>query len=319
MKTAVVIPCYRVAAHIAEVIAGIPPHIDHIVVVDDTCPQASGEVAAKTGEPRLTVVRHEVNQGVGGAMVTGYRKALDLGCDICVKLDGDGQMDPALIDRFVVPLKEGWADYAKGNRFTDFKALRAMPKVRLFGNSVLSFLLKAASGYWSMMDPTNGYTAIHRRALEEIDLDRLSKRYFFESDMLIRLGEVSAPVVGIPMPAKYGDEQSSLSIGKTLVEFPPKILRGFPAPPDHALFRLRFRHGVGLSAARVPLTLFGLIYGAVEWADSVTNDAPKAIGVVMLAAVPFILGFQMLLQAVAIDIANEPKPRDGRRRSGPLV
>ncbi|OFX14808.1 MAG: glycosyl transferase family 2 [Alphaproteobacteria bacterium RIFOXYD12_FULL_60_8] len=306
-KTAAVIPCYRAAAHVAQVIAAMPSDIEHIIVIDDACPQKSGDVAESLGDSRVVVVRHPVNKGVGGAVVSGYRKALEMNCDIAVKIDGDGQMDPRLAHKFMAPLISGEADYTKGNRFTDFKALSSMPRVRLFGNSVLSFLIKAASGYWSMMDPTNGYTAIHRRALEELDLEKLEERYFFESDLLIRLGEVRAVVRGIPMSAKYGEETSSLSIAQTALEFPPKILNGLLRRMFLRYFVYDFNMVSIYLVLGLPLTVFGLVYGGIEWLDSVSSGAPKATGVIMLAALPLIVGFQMLLQAIAIDIASEPK------------
>lgn len=304
---AVVIPCFRVRAHLADVIAGIPPEVSHIVAVDDRCPERSGEVAAACGDPRVTVVWHEVNQGVGGAVATGYRKAMELGCDVMVKVDGDGQMDPALIGRFIAPLMDGRADYAKGNRFSDFRALQAMPKVRLFGNSVLSFLVKAASGYWTMMDPTNGYTAIHRRVLEELDLDRVAKRYFFESDLLIRLNVVNAVVADVPMAARYGDEESSLSIPRVLLDFPPRLLRGLARRIFLKYFVYDFNMGSLYLALGMPLMLFGLVFGAWEWVLSLTTGVARPVGTVMLVVLPLILGFQLMLQAIAVDMASEPK------------
>ena len=173
MKIGVVIPAYKVLQQIRGVILSLPSTIDHIIVVDDKCPQFSGKEAQKIGDKRVEVLFHERNTGVGGAMATGYKKALELACDIVIKIDGDGQMDPSFIDKLVAPLLEGEADYSKGNRFKDFDALRSMPKIRLFGNSALSFLLKIASGYWNVMDPTNGYTAISAQTLKRLELDTI--------------------------------------------------------------------------------------------------------------------------------------------------
>jgi dolichol-phosphate mannosyltransferase len=304
---AVVIPCYRVAAHIAQVITAMPPSVAYIVAVDDCCPENSGKIAEAVGDPRLTVIRHAENQGVGGAMVTGYRKALELGAEIVVKVDGDGQMDIDELPRLIAPIIAGRADYTKGNRFRDFKALRAMPRVRLFGNSVLSFLIKAASGYWSMMDPTNGYTAIHRKALARLDLDSLDKRYFFESGMLIRLNLVGAVVEDVAIPARYGDEESSLSISRTLVDFPPRIARGFFRRILLKYFLHEFNMGSLYLVFGLPMLLFGMIFGAVEWVDGLITGIPRPIGTVMVAVLPCILGVQLLLQAVAFDMAAEPK------------
>ena len=261
---AVIIPAYRVAAKVAAVIADIPPEVAHIVVVDDACPEGSGDIVAALDNKRLHLVRHTENQGVGGAVVSGYRKALELGADVMVKIDGDGQMDPAILHKIAGPVMSGEADYAKGNRFADFRTLKRMPTVRLLGNSGLSFLLKAASGYWTMLDPTNGYTAIHARALEKLELDRLDRRYFFESDLLIRLGTVSAVVVDVQMEARYADENSSLNIPKTMLEFPGKILRGLLRRLFLRYFIYDFNMASVYLMVSVPLLLFSFLFGIYQ-------------------------------------------------------
>ncbi|MFA5096813.1 MAG: glycosyltransferase family 2 protein [Candidatus Omnitrophota bacterium] len=227
MKIGVVIPAYKVLKQIQEMILSLPSTVDHIIVVDDKCPQFSGREAQKINDQRLTVLYHQRNMGVGGAVITGYKEALKLGCDIIVKVDGDGQMDPLYIDKLISPLFNDEADYSKGNRFADFGVLRSMPRVRLFGNSILSFLIKITSGYWSVMDPTNGYTVIRREMLERIDLNKISKRYFFESDMLMHLNIINAVVVDVSIPSKYSGEESSLSVGNTIALFPFMLLKGF--------------------------------------------------------------------------------------------
>jgi len=171
---AVVIPCFRVSRHVLDVIAGIGPEVSHIYAVDDACPERTGAlIEARCPDPRVRVLTHPENRGVGGAMITGYQAALAAGADIVVKIDGDGQMDPALIARFTRPIASGSADYTKGNRFHDLEDTQAMPRVRLFGNALLSLVNKVASGYWDVMDPTNGYTAIHRCALAALPLAKL--------------------------------------------------------------------------------------------------------------------------------------------------
>jgi len=309
MRTAVVIPCYKVTRHIETVLTGIPNLIHHILVVDDCCPDGSGDIAARSADPRVEVLRHPVNKGVGGAVITGYGRALELGADIVVKMDGDGQMDPDQLPRLLEPLMAGRADYAKGNRFIHYNELKAMPPVRLLGNSGLSFLVKAASGQWTVMDPTNGYTAIHRRALEELELERLAPRYFFESDMLIQLGIAGLPVADVAMPARYGDETSSLAVERVLREFPPLLLKGFLRRLVIRYFIADFNIASLYTAIGLPLLLFGLLTGTVQWVESLTSGVARTAGTVMLAAMPTILGFQLLLQAVAHDVLSAPKPR----------
>ncbi len=308
-RTAVVIPCYRETAHIAEVLESVPPMVDRIIVVDDACPEGSGEIAQRMSrdDPRIEVIFHERNRGVGGATITGYRRALEAGCDIAVKMDGDGQMDAAHLERLIAPLESGRADYAKGNRFHDFEALKRMPGPRLFGNSALTFLVKAASGYWNVMDPTNGYTAIHRRVLERLDLDRLSEDFFFESDMLIGLNMAGAVVVDVPMEARYGDEQSSLKIHKILTRFPGKLVKGMFRRVFFQYFIYDFNMASVYLLVGVPMFLFGVLFGAYHWIDSLVTGSAKPTGTIMLAALPIILSFQMLLQAIQIDIDRTPK------------
>ncbi len=220
LRLAVVIPCYRVRDRILDLLAGIGPEVDRIYCVDDACPEASGTlIETLSRDPRVVVLRHAANRGVGGAMITGYRRALEDGADVVIKIDGDGQMDPGLIAPFVTPIAAGIADYTKGNRFSDPATLRTMPPVRLLGNAVLSFLTKLSTGYWSVADPTNGFTAIHGNVLRMLPLDVVSEDYFFESDMLFRLGIAGAVIAEVPMRAVYRDEPSSLRIGRIVLPF----------------------------------------------------------------------------------------------------
>lgn len=307
MRIAAVIPAYRVVNQIKDVISSLPDNIGHIIVVDDKCPDFSGKESQKINDDRVVVLYHDENKGVGGAVVTGYKKAVELDCDIIVKIDGDGQMDTSYIDRLIAPLINNEADYTKGNRFMDFYALRTMPKIRLFGNSILSFLLKIASGYWNIIDPTNGYTAIHRRALDKLNLDRLSRGYFFESDMLINLGIINAVVKDIDIPAKYGDEDSSLNIVKIALQFPQKLIKGF----IKRLFLKYFIYDFNMASVYIlvglPMFVFGIFFGIVEWLDSIINGTVKTAGTIMLVALPIIVSFQMLLQAINIDINSIPR------------
>jgi glycosyltransferase involved in cell wall biosynthesis len=306
---AVVIPAYRVADHILDVLSSIPEIVDHIIVVDDACPEGSGRKAESVKRKGLVVVYHEQNKGVGGAVVTGYKKALKLGCEIVIKMDGDGQMDPSYIERLADPLVRDDADYAKGNRFRDFTALKSMPQGRLFGNSALSFLVKIASGYWDIMDPTNGYTAIHKRVLAELNLDKVTERYFFETDMLINLNIVSAVVKDVSMPARYGQETSSLKVRRALFHFPPKLLRGLAKRVFLKYFIYDFNMASLYLLLGLPTFLISSCVGMVEWLDSFITGTPRSAGTIMLVALPIIISFQMLLQAIQIDISSVPRKK----------
>lgn len=303
-RIAVVIPCYGVERHIASVIRSIPDRYDPIVAVDDCSRDRTAEVIEALGDPRVVLVRHERNRGVGGAMKTGYDEAMRLGADVCVKMDGDGQMSADDLGPLVAPLLAGVADYAKGNRFVDRRALRAMPRARLLGNALLSFANKAASGYWNMLDVTNGYTAITTRMLRRVVFGQLAERYFFESSMLIELNILGARVADVEMPARYGDERSSLRIGQVLRTFPRLLVRG-------VLRRFYWRYiiqdfGVVSICALLglPLLLFGVVFGAVNWAHSLRTGGTASAGTVLLAALPVILGVQLLLVALVLDVMS---------------
>ena len=306
-SVAVVIPCYRVREQLGAVVARIGPEVDKIYVVDDACPEQSGtHLLRHCTDPRVRVIRHDTNQGVGGAMITGYRQALADGADIVVKLDGDGQMDPALIERFVLPILLGWADYAKGNRFYNIDDVGRMPKGRLIGNIALSFLTKLSSGYWSLFDPANGFTAIHAALLGALPLHKVRRRYFFESDMLFRIGTMRGRVVDVPMTAIYGTERSNLRIGRVLLPFLLLNLTN----TGKRIFYCYFLRDFSLASLQLlfglALLLFGTVFGAWEWALSAARGVTARTGTVMLAALPVILGIQLLLSFFAFDVAAAP-------------
>jgi len=304
---AAVIPCYRVANHVLGVLATIPPVIERIYCVDDGCPQSSGDlIAAKCSDPRVRVLRHAANQGVGAAVMTGYAAALEDGAEIVVKIDGDGQMPIAMLDALLQPILAGQADYTKGNRFYFLRDLEGMPRSRLIGNAALSFITKVSSGYWSVFDPTNGFTAIHRAALLRLRLSTIKRRYFFESDMLHHLYLARAVVVDVPVPAIYSDETSSLSEMKSILPFLRGNLRNF-------LRRLLYTYYVrdlNIASLEFVLSLL-LIGGGVLWEivqlwESVETGIAATAGEAVIGALPIILGFQMLLAAVHYDTRNAP-------------
>ena len=308
VKIAVIIPAYRVRAHILGVIRLIPSHVQGIYVVDDACPDGSGAlVREQCNDARVRVLQNEQNQGVGGAVLAGYRDAIADGFDVLVKIDGDGQMDPALIDRFVGPIAAGEADYTKGNRFYRLDEISVMPKARILGNAVLSLMSKLSTGYWDVFDPTNGYTAVHAKVMELLPEKRLSKRYFFETDLLFRLGTIRAVVQDVPMRAVYGDEVSNLKIRKVVGEFLIKHLRNFAKRIFYKYYLRDMNAGTVQLTAGVVATAFGLLFGASHWLQSIGNGVPTATGTVMLAALPTLLGAQFLLGFLGADITSVPK------------
>lgn len=306
-KIAVVIPAFKVRKHILDVLQSIPPDISAVYVIDDCCPEKSGDyVELHCTDPRVQVVRNAQNKGVGGAVMAGYLTAINDGMDIAVKVDGDGQMDPGLIPHFVAPILNGYADYTKGNRFFDIESVRVMPKVRLFGNAVLSFMTKLSSGYWDIFDPTNGYTAIHLKVASRLPLHKISSRYFFETDMLFRLNTLRAVVIDIPMDAKYEDEVSNLKISKVVGEFLIKHVRNF----GKRIFYNYYLRDMSAASVELPvgigMLIFGLLFGLAHWIDGVDGGAPTPVGTVMVAALPVLLGIQFILAFLVHDAGSMP-------------
>ncbi|MFM8370829.1 MAG: glycosyltransferase family 2 protein [Bacteroidota bacterium] len=308
-KIAVVIPCYNVAPHITGVIQGIPDYISWIIAVEDCSKDDTADILERlqAGNPRLILLKHQENQGVGGAMLSGYQKSLELGADVIVKLDGDGQMDPANIEPLIRPILRGKAEFTKGNRFRDFRALRAMPLGRRIGNLGLSFIIKAASGYWNIFDPTNGFTAIKNETLAALDFSKIHKRYYFETSMLQELYFVNAVVEDVPMKARYGDEISGLSATRTLFEFPPKLLLAFFRRLLLKYYLIDFNVASLYFMVGVPLFCTGLFYGLTNYFRYISIHVAAPTGTVVIPTLMIILGFQLLLAAISYDVNNYPK------------
>ena len=303
-KTTVVIPCYKVAAHIEQVLQTLPDCVDEIILVDDCSPDNTGEVLERLllQDSRIAVIRTPKNMGVGGAMTAGFREALRRGCDIVVKLDGDGQMDSSRITEMVQSIENEDYDFVKGNRFFDKFALRKMPQVRKIGNFGMSFLVKASSGYWQVSDPTNGFIAIRKETLQKIDMDWLSPRFFFESSLLCELYYTGAKIKEISMPAIYGEEKSNLSVLKSLLTFPPKLLGRWLRRIWLSYYVYDFNIGSLYFAAGSLLFFFGLIFGIIRWVHFATLGIAAPLGTIMIAVLTFICGFQLLLAAFQYDL-----------------
>ena len=311
---AVVIPCYRVTKTILDVLRGIGPEVERIYVVDDRCPDGTGDLVEAQGEdPRVQVLRHETQRGVGGATLTGWRQALRDGAGIVVKLDGDGQMDPALLPRLVAPIRAGEADYTKGNRFWRLDDVEPMPRARIVGNAVLSFLTKFSTGYWDVFDPTNGYVAVHARVLELLPLDKIAEGWFFESDVLFRLNTVRAVVAEIPMTARYGSEASNLHATRVAGPFLAHHVVNF----GKRIFYNYWLRGFSVASIELALGLvlvaFGAALGAWHWITGPLRGSIATSGTVMLAALPVLIGVQLLLAFLSYDMQSQPRTPLHRR------
>lgn len=307
-KIAVVLPCYKSKRHVLGVIDRIGPEAFLIIAVDDACPMGTGAfIVANCRDPRVEVIHNDVNLGVGGAVMHGYRIALSRGADIVVKVDSDGQMDPAMLPQLVHPIVEGLADYAKGNRFFNIGDVRSMPGIRVFGNAGLSFMTKLSSGYWNIFDPTNGYTAIHRAALQMLPLGAIDNRFFFESDMLFRLYMSGAVVFDVPIRARYGEEQSNLGIRRIFLPFLYKNMRNLFKRVVYRYFLRDMNVGSVELIVGVFLLLFGMLFGATSWISAGAAGVEASAGTVMLAGLPILAGLQLILGFVSFDVTAVPK------------
>lgn len=303
---AVSIPAYREEALIADTIRGIPDFVDIITVVDDCSPDATFEKASAVDDPRLEVVRLDVNQGVGGAILTAHERALEQGADVIVVMAGDNQMDPDQLPRLLRPVLEEGYGYAKGNRFYSTASTEGMPAYRVFGNMALTFMNKAASGYWNIVDPQNGYTAITREALEMVPLDRISRRYEFENDLLIWLNIAGVRATDVNIPARYGDEVSTIKLHTAVPRISWSLFKGFWRRMWLKYMLWSFSPIAVMLLAGIFLTVFGAAIGIWATVQALGSVSPTA-GTVVLAVVPFMSGFFLLIQALVLDIQETPK------------
>ena len=305
LQICVVIPAFKVKAQVLGVITSIGPEVKKIIVIDDACPEETGEhVKSNIYDERVEVIRHSVNLGVGGAVKTGYLRALELNADVIVKIDGDGQMDTSKIGELTKPIIDGNADYTKGNRFFNVEAVRNMPKIRILGNLCLSFLTKLSSGYWRIFDPANGFTAVNKNTLQLIPLDKVDNGYFFESDMLFRLNLLEAVVRDVQIPAIYGSEKSNLRIRRVLLEFPIKHLRNFAKRIAYTYYLKDFK----IASIELPLGIllggFGSILGIYSWINGILTNTATQTGTLILIAMSVLVGLQLVLAFLSYDTNN---------------
>jgi dolichol-phosphate mannosyltransferase len=306
-KISVVIPCYRSSTTIEKVIQSIPDFVDNIILIDDKCPEKSGNLIENLNISKVVVLFHHKNKGVGGATITGYNYAIEIGSDIVVKIDSDCQMDPANMTYLLNPIINYKYAYSKGNRFGDLRELRSMPSIRIFGNSILSFFVKVVSGYWNIMDPTNGYTAISSYALSSLNLDKLSNRYYFETSVLVNLNIMNFPVKDVSMKPIYAGEKSSLNIFYEFFRFPVLLIKSLFIRIFYKYFLYDFNMGSIYILIGPVMLIYGAYLGTSTWYENSLIGLPSPVGTILISVVNIILGVQFILQAISIDISNTPK------------
>jgi glycosyltransferase involved in cell wall biosynthesis len=307
LSVAAVVPAYKEERHIAGVIQTMPPLVDHIIVVDDASPDGTGDAARAAADARTEVIRHDANQGVGGAIVTGHKRGLEKGADVLVVMAGDGQMDPAHLPDLLDPIADQGYGFAKANRFFSSISFEGMPKHRVFGNVVLTFLTKAASGYWNLVDPQNGYTAVTAAALAQVPLDKVHKRYDFENDLLIWLNIADVRAKDVNIPALYGQETSTMNLAKVA----PRILATLVAGGWRRIWRKyilwSFSPIALLLLAGLVLFLFGAGFGLWTTIHSLATGQSASTGTWLLGVGSAIVGINFLVQGLVLDIQATPK------------
>ena len=307
-KIAVVIPAFKVSSQILNVIDSVGSEVSLIYVIDDCCPERSGSIVLENcNDTRVKVISHRYNLGVGGAVISGIKAALKDKAKIIIKIDGDGQMDTDLVPSLVAPIQAGRADYVKGNRFHGLKGLGAMPPLRLFGNAALSFLAKASTGYWQLFDPTNGFIAIESRVAALLVQERLSHRYFFETDLLAHLYLLGAVVEELPHSARYGNESSSLKPLEVLLPFLFLHLRTVLRRIFYTYFLKSFYPASLELLLGSLLMVTGLIFAGWNWVASIYTGIPRTSGTVVIASTTLIIATQCLLAFLSFDVNHFPR------------
>ena len=305
----VVIPAYNEERLIAVTLAGIPAFVERILVVDDrsTDGTVTSVRACMVDDPRIRLVEHSKNGGVGAAIVTGYQVALDEGLDLVAVMGADNQMDPAELESLARPVAEGYCDYAKANRLTTPQAIKNIPKVRFFGNAILSMLTKIASGYWHVADSQAGYTVISAAALRRIDLQGLYRRYGFPNDLLIHLNVARCVVLDVPSRPIYGvGEESGIRLRRVMIGIPILLFRRFWWRMWSRYVVLDFHPLVFFYAFGSMLLLGGGVLGTfvvVRRIEGFEITAPT----IVLVALMLISGLQLAMFAMWFDMEAAPQ------------
>jgi glycosyltransferase involved in cell wall biosynthesis len=301
-RVAVVVPAFDEEALVAETLRGIPEAVDRIYVVDDASSDATGERARELADPRVEVIRHERNRGVGAAILTGYRRALEEGIDVTCVMAADNQMDPAELSGLVAPVARGEVEYAKANRLVSGEAWTVIPRGRYLGNAVLSLLTKIASGYWHVADSQAGYTAVSREALARLDLDRIYPRYGFPNDMLVHLNVQNARVRDVPSRPIYDvGERSGIRLRSVVPRISWLLFKAFWWRLGQKYVIRDFHPLVFFYAFGVVMLVVGFALGVLELALRLAGNAITPASIV-LVAVLLIAGLQLTLFAMWFDM-----------------
>ncbi len=306
LTVATVVPAHNESKLIGTTITTMPEFVDHVIVIDDASVDGTEDVARAVGDPRLVLIRHERNTGVGGAILDGHRRAVELKADVAVVMAGDAQMDPEYLPALLDPIAEDGVGFTKANRFFSRESYHGMPAYRIFGSVVLSFMTKAASGYWHLFDPQNGYTAISRDALSRLDLDKISLGYEFENDLLIHLNIANVRARDVPIPARYGEEVSGMRLHRVIPAISRLLWRGFWRRMLIKYVLQSFSPVALLFFSGLALAAFGTLLGGYLIVDRYAWGVTPSAGTVLLAVAPWLAGIHLLINSLLLDIQESP-------------
>ncbi len=310
-KVGIYVPAYNEEENIGEVLKTMPEYVDTILVVDDHSQDKTSEVVKKfmKKDKRIILERNKQNRGNGYGAKFAYQKLIELGLDLIAPMAGDGQTEPQYLQRLLDPVVEDKCDLAKGNRFLEPAVYKKMPRYRFIGNIFVTMLNKFSTGYYSMFDSLNGYYVARAEVLKKIDFDDLGNRYEFENSFWIQLNIAGARVKDVSIPPVYKNEQSKIRLWKVVLPTLWVLQKGFVKRIMLKYVLYNFSP-IGLFyITGTLLTWFGVIFGLIILLSSIGPHTPPSTATVMIAIVPFILGFELLLQAVVLDIQAEPKSK----------
>jgi glycosyltransferase involved in cell wall biosynthesis len=303
-KIAVSIPAYNEEKLIAKTIGSLPEFIDVAVVIDDCSSDRTSDVVRELNDARVILERNEENRGVGFSVIRGFKRALEEGAEVLCIMPGDAQCDPVHLPKMIEAVQDDECEYAKANRF--LKGVEVMPAFRRFGNTLLTILTKFATGYYSVFDTQNSFSAIRAETVRRLDLDRISPRYEFENSYLLHLSFISARVKDVPIPPIYGEEKSTIKLLPFMTRTSLVLLRGFFQRMWRKYVMFNF-HPIALFIySGLLMMIWGTLFGAYTVIESLGDDTATT-GTVMLSVLPFLMGFQLVLSGLVLDIQNEPK------------
>lgn len=307
LHVAAILPCYNEEKLIGKTIETMPDFVDHIIAVDDNSTDNTWKTIQRIARinKKVIPIHLEINQGIGGAYISGFEKSLSGRADLVFTMAGDAQCNQNYMANMVDTLLDNGLDYVKANRFVHLEELKQMPRFRRVGNTIITILTKFSSGYYSVFDSQNGYGVFTRKALEKLPFEHIGRRYDYENTLLIALSIMGARIRDEPVPAIYGDEVSTIPVFKTTLRALRVVWVGFWKRMYHKYILINFHPIALFLISGIMLSGIGFVFGTYLTFERIISGVSPSTGTVMLSILPIILGFQLLLTAITMDMNNE--------------